>query len=176
MSKNKPMLASEIYKEADPKKLTEKAREFLFFQMYTISAYLYKNYGLDAVKNYDIFNQDCYFDIKISGLYKMIEGVIKKLPKSMKIKEGLKMFIEELEFLEPLSNISILENCKEKAIFEVIKCSFRKEFNSLAKKSNQLELIDVCCNWCFESAKLSEKYDLKYNIELTKKGCLNYLE
>ncbi|MHA1299396.1 MAG: hypothetical protein ACTSO9_08180 [Candidatus Helarchaeota archaeon] len=163
-------------KKINPKKLHEQAKDYLFFQMYITSEFIYDNYGLEALKNYYIFNQEGFFNLKMSAFYKMIEGIIKKLPKSLKIKEGLKITVNELQFLEDPKNVKIIEILKDKAVFEINKCSLRKEFNKLAKKSNKLELIDKCCIWCIESTKFSEKYGFNYEIELTKKGCLNYLK
>ncbi|MHA1379569.1 MAG: hypothetical protein ACTSRG_14440 [Candidatus Helarchaeota archaeon] len=168
-------IGTDIIKATKPKKLYENARDFLFFQIYSTSEFIYSNFGLDTLKEYYSFNQNSYFDIKMSAFYKMMEKVIKKLPKSLKIKEGLKMFIDQIQFFEPLKNIAIIEDTKNKAVFEIIKCSLRKEFNKLAKKSNNPELIDKCCLWCIESEKLSVKYDINYKIEITKKGCLNYI-
>ncbi len=172
--KNK-ILASEMFKESKPITLHEQAKEYLFFQIYIASEFIHDKYGLDALKDFYVFNQEGFFRLKMSAIYKAMEVLIKKLPKSLKIKEGLKMAIKELQFLESLKNIEILENTKDSAIFEVSKCSLRKEFNKLAKKSNKPELVDKCCLWCIESTKFSENYGLCYKIELTDKGCLNYL-
>ena len=174
--KNTRILGSDLIKESNPKKLHEETKDFLIFQIYVNSEYIYDNYGLEALKNYYKFNQDSFFRLKMSLLYKMMEGLIKKLPKSLKIKEGLKMFIDHLQFLESPKNIVIIENTKGKATFEVTKCTMRKIFNKFAKKSKKIELIDKCCVWCMESIKFSEKYGIEYWIELTKKGCLNYLK
>ncbi|NHI92028.1 MAG: hypothetical protein EAX96_05955 [Candidatus Lokiarchaeota archaeon] len=160
----------------DLKKQTKKAREYIFLQFYISSEYIYENYGLDCLINYYKFNQDCTYNLKMNSLYKIMEGVISKLPKSLKIKEGIKMFIDELEFIEDLENIKILENTKEKGIFELKNCSLRKEFNKLANKSKKnSDLIDKCCLWCFETIPLAKSYGLDYEIELTDKGCLNIL-
>ena len=137
--------------------------------------FIYDNLGEEGLKNYFIFNQDKFFELKMSAVYKLLEAIIKKLPKGLKMKEGLKLMVKELQFLESPKNIVILERTSEKATFEVTKCSFRKEYNKLAKKSHKPALIDRCCLWCMESIPIAEKYGFKYLIELTKKGCLNYL-
>ena len=85
------------------------------------------------------------------------------------------MFLNELEFVEDLENVEVLENTGERGVFEVTKCSIRKEFNKLAKKSKKPELIDKCCLWCFESIPIAKNYDIDFAVELTEKGCLNYL-
>ncbi|NVM53364.1 MAG: hypothetical protein HWN66_06635 [Candidatus Helarchaeota archaeon] len=170
------VLGFDLVKESKAAKLHEKAKEYLFFQIYVSSEYIYNNYGLDALKNYYKFNQESFFELKMSGLYKMMETIIKRLPKSLKMKEGLKMMVDELQFLESPKNIAILERTKENATFEVTKCTLRKNFNKLAKKSKKLDLIDKCCFWCMESIPFAGKYGFEYSIELTKKGCLNYLK
>ena len=86
------------------------------------------------------------------------------------------MMVDQFQFIEPPKNIAIVENNKEGAIYEVIKCSLRKEFNKLAKKSNKLELIDKCCLWCMATISYVKENGFDYKIELTKKGCLNYLK
>ncbi len=173
-TKNIP--GSKIVKQLKPEKLHEEAKEFLIFQIYVTSEYILDNFGLEALKNYYFFNQESYFRLKMSTFYKMIESLIKKLPKRLKIKEGLKLMINELQFIEPPKNIVILEKTNDKAIFELTKCSVRKIFNKYARKSHRLDLIDKCCLWCMESIPFAEKYGFKYRIELTKNGCLNYLE
>jgi len=162
-------------KKSNFKKLHKKAQEHLFFQIYSASDYILKNYGEEALKDYFKCNQESFFDLKMSALYKVMEGVIKKLPKKLKIKEGLKMFLKELEFVEDLKNVEVLEKSGEKGVFEITKCSIRKEFNKLAKKAKKPELIDKCCVWCFEGIPITKNYGIDFAIELTEKGCLNYL-
>jgi hypothetical protein len=168
--------SSEIVKVSKPEKLYEKAREYLFFQIYIASEFIYDNYGLDTLNKFNKFQQEAFFKLKMSAFYKLMEGIIKKLPKSLKIKEGAKMMIDQMQFLESPKNIFILEKTGEEAIFEVSQCTLRKNFNKLAKKSNKLDLIDKCCLWCIASSFIAEKYDLEYRIELTNNGCLNYLK
>ena len=175
VEKTDKISGKDLIKQSKPEKLHEKAKEYLFFQIYITSEYILDNYGVEELKKFYHFNQECFFNLKMSLLYKMMEGIIKKLPKSLKIKEGLKMMVGELEFLESPKNIVILERTGEKATFEVTTCSMRKDFNKLAKKANKPELIDKCCVWCMESIFMAEKYGFDYRIELTKKGCLNYL-
>ena len=162
-------------KKSNFKKLHKKTQEYLYFQIYATAEYLYENYGEEAFKDYFKYNQERFFDLKMSLLYKAMEGVIKKLPKKLKIKEGLKMFLNELEFVEDLKNVEVLENSGEKCVFEITKCSIRKEFNKLAKKAKKPKLIDKCCIWCYESIPISKNYDIDYDIKLTEKGCLNYI-
>jgi hypothetical protein len=169
-------LGSDIVKEASPEKLHKAAKEYLILQLYMTSEFIYDNYGIETLKKYYLFNQESYVRLKMNTFYKMLEGVIKRLPKGLKMKEGLKMMIDELQFLESPKNVVILEKTSDHAIFEVIKCSVRKIFNRFAKKSAKTDLIDKCCLWCMESIPFAEKYGFKYRIELTKKGCLNYLE
>ncbi|MFX1449473.1 MAG: hypothetical protein ACFFCM_01440 [Promethearchaeota archaeon] len=174
-SKN-TILASTLVKDADQITLYKQAKQYLIHQIYLAIEYIYDNFGLDAMKDYINFNQNKYFDLKMSRIYKAFEGVIKKLPKSLKLKEALKMKIDQFQFIELPKNIAIIENNKERAIFEVIECSLRKGFNKLAKKSKKLELTDKCCLWCMSSFDYIKKNGLDYQIELTKKGCLNYLK
>ena len=158
------------------KKLHDKTKEYMFFQIYTISEFIYDNYGLDALKEYFKFNQDCMYDLKMKAFYKMMEGIISKLPKSLKIKEGIKMFMGELEFIEDLENVKVLEGSNEKGIFEITNCSLRKEFNKLVRKAKKdPDLIDKCCLWCYASIPMAESYGIDYEIKLTDKGCLNIL-
>ena len=158
------------------KKLHDKAKEYLFFQIYITSEFIYDRYGLDALKDYYKFNQDGTYNLKMNTLYKIMEGVITKLPKSLKIKEGIKMFMGELEFIEDLENIKVLENSNEKGVFEITNCSLRKEFNKLVKKAKKdPDLIDKCCLWCYASIPMAESYGIDYEIKLTDKGCLNIL-
>ena len=167
---------SAITKKSSPEKLHTKTQEYLFFQIYVMSQYFFDNYEVKELEKFFRFGQESFFNLKMSAIYKMMEGVIKRLPKSLQIKEGLKMMVDELEFLESPKNVVILERTSEKAAFEITKCSFRQEFNRLAKKANREELLGKCCYWCFESIPYAEKYGFKYWIELTKTGCLNYLE
>ena len=169
-------LGSDLINESNPKKLHKKTKEYLVFQLYANSEFIYYKYGKDALQEYYRFNQDSFFNLKMSGFLKMMEGIIKKLPKSLKIKEGLKMMVKELEFLEPPKNIEIIEKTNKNATFKVNKCSIRKEFNKLARKGNKLELIDKCCLWCIESIPYANKYGFEYSIELTENGCFNYLK
>ncbi len=174
-SKNK-ILASTLVKDASQNTLYKQAKEYLIYQIYLAAEYIYDNSGMDAVRDYFNFNQNQYINLKMSNFYKIIGGVIKKLPKSLKLKEGLKMMVDQFQFIEPPKNIAIVKNNKYGAIFEVIKCSLRKEFNKLAKKSNKLELIDKCCLWCMATISYAKENGFDYQIELTKKGCLNYLK
>lgn len=165
-----------ITKKSSPEKLHAKTQEYLFFQIYVMSQYFFDNYGVTELEKFFRFGQERFFKLKMSAIYKMMEGIIKRLPKSLQIKEGLKMMVGELEFFESPKNIVIGEQTSERAEFEITKCSFRKEFNRLAKKASRNELLDKYCIWCFESIPYAEKYGFKYRIELTKTGCLNYLE
>jgi hypothetical protein len=176
MEKDTSKVGSEVIKKSTPEKLHTKTQEYLFFQIYVMSQYFFDNYGVEELEKFFRFGQESFFNLKMSAIYKMMEGIIKRLPKALQIKEGLKMMVSELEFLESPKNIVILERTSEKAGFEITKCSFRKEFNRLAKKSNKEELLDKCCIWCFESIPYAEKYGFEYRIEVTKTGCLNYLE
>ena len=158
------------------KKLHGKCKEYMFFQLYTTSEFIYDRYGLDALKEYFKFNQDSVYNLKMKAFYKMMEGIITKLPKSLKIKEGIKMFMGELEFIEDLENVKVLESSKEKGIFEITNCSLRKEYNKLAKKAKKdPDLIDICCLWCYEGIPMAQSYGVDYEIKLTDKGCLNIL-
>ncbi len=174
--KSEIKLGSDIIKKSSPDDLHKSAKEYLVLQLYITSEFIYDNYGLEVLKKYYFFNQEGIFRLKMSTLYKILEGVIKRLPKSLKIKEGLKMMIEEWQFIEPAENITILEKTSDHATFEFVKCSVRKMFNRFAKKSSKDELIDKCCLWCIESIPFATKYGFQYRIELTKKGCLNYIE
>ena len=162
-------------KKSNFKKLHKKTQEYLFFQLYSTADYLMAHHGEEALKDYFKYNQETFFDLKMSLIYKAMEGVIKKLPKKLKIKEGLKMFLNELEFLEDLKNVEVLENSGEKCVFEITTCSIRKEFNNLAKKAKKPDLKDKCCIWCYEGIPYTEKYGIDFAIELTDKGCLNYI-
>ncbi|MHA1798394.1 MAG: hypothetical protein ACTSVY_08085 [Candidatus Helarchaeota archaeon] len=164
-----------IIKEVKTKKLHEQAKEYLFFQIYIMTEFLNENYGMESVKKFFEFYQESFFNLKMSAFYKLFEGVIKKLPRSLKIKEGLKFFIKEIQFMESVKNIKIIEATNERGVFEVTSCSIKKEFNNLARKSKKLDLIDKCCIWCMESTKYSENYGLKYVIKLTEKGCINII-
>ena len=172
----KKIRGSDIVKEAKHKKLHEQAKEYLIFQIYVSSEYIYDKYGLEALKKYYYFNQESFFRLKMSTFYKILEGIIKRLPKGLKMKEGLKIMVNEMQFLESPKNILILERTGDKATFELTHCTIRKGFNKLAKKSDKKDLIDKCCLWCMESIPFAEKYGFEYSIELTKKGCLNYLK
>jgi hypothetical protein len=167
---------SAITKKSDPAKLHAKTQEYLFFQIYVMSQYFFDNYGVEELEKFFRFGQESFFNLKMSAIYKMMEGVVKRLPKSLQIKEGLKMMVDEMEFLESPKNVVIRERTSERAVFEITKCSMRKEFNRLAKKANREELLDKCCLWCFESIPYTEKYGYKYLIKVTKTGCLNYIE
>ena len=167
---------SDIIKKASPDDLHKLTKEYLILQLYITSEFIYDNYGLEALKKYYYFNQEGIFRLKMSTLYKLLEGVIKRLPKSLKIKEGLKMMIDECQIIESPENITILERTSDHATFEFTKCSVRKIFNRFAKKSDKPELIDKCCVWCIESIPFANKYGFQFRIELTKKGCLNYIE
>ncbi len=167
---------SEVIKKSAPEKLHAKTQEYLFFQLYVMSQFIWDNSGVEGLKKFYQFNQASFFNLKMSAFYKIMEKIFKRLPKSLQLKEGLKMMVSELEFFESPKNITILTRTSEKAGFEVAKCSFRKEFNKLAKKANRQDLLDKCCLWCFESIPYAEKYGYKYRIELTKNGCFNYLE
>lgn len=167
---------SAVIKEIKPEKLHKQAKEYLIFQLYVSSEYIYTKFGLDELKRYYQFNQESFFNLKLSGVLKLIEGVIKRLPKRLKIKEGLKTFIDQMQFLEPPKHLHVLEITNQKATFEITKCTVRKAFNKLAKKSGNNELIDKCCLWCIESIPYATNYGFEYRIELTEKGCLNYLE
>ena len=169
------VLGSEIVKEWKPEKLHKTTKEFMVFQLYVTSEFIFNNYGIEALRKYYLFNQESYFNLKMTGILKMMEGILKKLPKGLKIKEGLKIMVDEFQFMESPKNVLILERTSKKATFEVTSCSVRKDFNKLAKKSKKPDLIDACCLWCMESIPFAEKYGFKYAIELTKKGCMNYL-
>lgn len=176
MEKDTSKNDSAITKKSSPEKLRTKTQEYLFFQIYVMSQYFFDNYGVKELEKFFRFGQESFFNLKMSAIYKMMEGVIKRLPKSLQIKEGLKMMVDEMEFLESPKYVVIRERTSERAAFEITKCSLRKEFNRLAKKANREELMDKCCYWCFESIPYAEKYGYKYRIEVTKTGCLNYLE
>jgi hypothetical protein len=174
--KREKKLGSDIIKRASPDNLHKSTKEYLIMQLFVTSEFIYDNYGLEALKKYYTFNQEEIFRLKMSTTYKLLEGVIKRLPKSLKINEGLKMMIDEFQFIESPENITILEKTGDHATFEFTKCSVRKIFNRFAKKSAKPELKDMCCVWCMESLPFANKYGFQYRIELTKKGCLNYLE
>jgi hypothetical protein len=176
MEKDTKIVGSEIIKESNPEKLHNKTQEYLFFQFYITAQFIYDHGGLEELKKFYKFSQEGFFNLKMSMVYKMMEGIIKRLPKALKIKEGLKRMVTELEFLESPKNTVILEQTSEKGGFEITKCTLRKEFNKLAKKSNKGELLDKCCLWCLESIPYAEKYGFEYRIDLTKTGCLNYIE
>ena len=176
MEKETKIVGSEFFKESTPEKLFNKTQEYLFFKFYSISQFIYDNGGLEELKKYYQFDQESYSNLKMSLTYKIMEKILKSLPKALKIKEGLKTLVTEIEFLESLKNILILKGTNETAGFEITKCTLRKEFNKLAKKANKDELLDKCCLWCLASIPFAEKYGVIYRIELTKTGCLNYLE
>ena len=176
MEKDTSKVESKIIKKSAPEKLHAKTQEYLFFQIYVMSQYFFDNYGVKELEKFFRFGQESFFNLKMSAIYKMMEGVVKRLPKSLKIKEGLKMMVDEMEFLESPKHLVIVERTSERAAFEITKCSMRKEFNKLAKKANREELMDKCCLWCLESIPYAEKYGFKYRIEATKTGCLNYIE
>ncbi|MHC1591487.1 MAG: hypothetical protein ACXQS8_05335 [Candidatus Helarchaeales archaeon] len=173
-SEKKP--ASEIVKSDSPKNKHKKALDYLIFQIYSQSKFIYERHGIDVLREFYHENKQHYFDLNMSFAMKAFDSVIKKIPKSLRIKEGLKYFINELQFMEDPSNILIHEQDSDHAVFEITKCTIRKKFNKLAKKDKNEELIDACCLWCKESMLFFEDYGLKFRIELTDKGCMNYLE
>lgn len=98
-----------IIKEIKPEKWHKQAREYLIFQLYVSSEYNYTKFGLDELKKYYQFNQERFFNLKFSGALKLIEGIIKRLPKRFKIKEGLKTFLDQMQFLENPKHLQVLE-------------------------------------------------------------------
>ncbi|MHA1145116.1 MAG: hypothetical protein ACTSRW_10295 [Candidatus Helarchaeota archaeon] len=169
-------VASDIIKRDSFKSLYKKTLDYLVFQLYSHSKFIYEKYGMEALEESYLDNQQHFFDIKMSKGMKVFEGIIKKLPKGLKIKEGLKYFIDEMQFMESPSNIVIHERSSTHGVFEITRCTIRRIFNKYAKKDKKDELIDKCCVWCQLSTSMSDGYGLKFTIELTKKGCMNYLE
>ncbi len=157
------------------KKNYSKCKENLIFQLYMDSEYVHEKYGSDGLQEFYKYRSERGQELKMNRFFKMMEGLINRLPKGLKIKEGIKLFMGEVEFIEDLDNIKLLENTSEKGIYEIINCSIRKEFNKLAKKANKTELIDKCCLRCLESIPMAESFGVSYNIKLTEKGCLNIL-
>lgn len=119
---------SNLITRLKPEKLHKEARDYLLFQIYLSSEFIYDNYGLEELKKFYHFNQESFFRLKMSRFLKDAGGIIKKLPKRLKLKEVLKLLIDQMQSIENPKNIRILELTKDRATFEITKCTFRKVF------------------------------------------------
>lgn len=162
-----------MVKSISDKKKLKNARQNLIIEYIAILEFLINRHPDLASEFYEKTEPTVFTNYHLGTTVKYIAKVIGSLSKDMLLNLAIDEFIKSIQFLIPLSAVSI-EKLKNKVIIKVPNCPVKRNIIKYSKICKvTLPRDAICIKWCIPSFRNSiEPFGFDYECKLTENGCL----